>query len=210
MAEEVLVFGTWSSPYGRRVEMALKLKGIEYKYIEEDLTNKSPSLLKYNPPVAESLVILEYIDETWKNHPILPKDPYQRANTRFWAKFIDEKCLPAILKACWGEDQKEREKAAEELSKLLQFLENELKGKRFFGGETIGLVDIAANMIGYWLGIFEEASGVSELLTSEKFPKLFNWANEFVSVSAIKESLPPRDKHVAYMRKRFGMVNASK
>ncbi|KAM3690167.1 hypothetical protein ACJW30_09G101200 [Castanea mollissima] len=194
MAEEVLVFGTWSSPYGRRVEMALKLKGIEYKYIEEDLTNKSPSLLKYNPPVAESLVILEYIDETWKNHPILPKDPYQRANTRFWAKFIDEKCLPAILKACWGEDQKEREKAAEELSKLLQFLENELKGKRFFGGETIGLVDIAANMIGYWLGIFEEASGVSELLTSEKFPKLFNWANEFVSVSAIKESLPPRDK----------------
>ncbi|KAK4581997.1 hypothetical protein RGQ29_025237 [Quercus rubra] len=223
MAEEVLVFGQWSSAYGRRVEMALKLKGIEYKYIEEDLTNKSPSLLKYNPvhkkipvlvhngkPVAESLVILEYIDETWKNHPILPKDPYERANARFWAKFIDEKCLPAILKACWGEDQKEREKAAEELSKLLQFLENELKGKRYFGGETIGLLDIAANMIGYWLGVLVEASGASELLTREKFPKLFNWANEFVSVSAIKESLPPRDKHVAYMRKRFGMVNASK
>ncbi|KAK9986450.1 hypothetical protein SO802_031401 [Lithocarpus litseifolius] len=223
MAEEVLVFGTWSSPYGRRVEMALKLKGIEYKYIEEDLTNKSPSLLKYNPvhkkipvlvhngkPVAESLVILEYIDETWKNHPIFPKDPYERANARFWAKFIDEKCLPAIRKACWGEDQKEREKAAEELSKLLQFLENELEGKRYFGGGTIGLLDIAANMIGYWLGVFEEASGASELLTREKFPKLFNWANEFVSVSAIKESLPPRDKHVAFMRKRFGMVNTSK
>ena len=65
-------------------------------------------------------------------------------------------------------------------------------------------------MIGYWLGVLVEASGASELLTREKFPKLFNWANEFVSVSAIKESLPPRDKHVAYMRKRFGMVNASK
>ena len=118
--------------------------------------------------------------------------------------------MPAILKACWGEGQKEREKAAEELSKLLQFLENELKGKRYFGGETIGLLDIAANMIGYWLGVLVEASGASELLTREKFPKLFNWANEFVCVSAIKESLPPRDKHVAFMRKRFGMVNASK
>nr|POE99244.1 glutathione s-transferase u8 [Quercus suber] len=112
---------------------------------------------------------------------VLVFDPYERANARLWAKFIDEKCFPAILKACWGEDQKEREKAAEELSELLQFLENELKGKRYFGGETIGLLDIAANMISYWLGISEEASGASELLTREKFPKLFNWANEFVS-----------------------------
>ena len=110
MAEEVLVFGVWGSPFSRRVEMALKLKGIEYKYIEEDITNKSPSLLKYNPvhkkipvlvhngkPVAESLVILEYIDETWKDSPILSKDPYERATARFWAKFIDEKVKYHLL-----------------------------------------------------------------------------------------------------------------
>uniref|UniRef100_A0A7N2M3I6 GST N-terminal domain-containing protein n=1 Tax=Quercus lobata TaxID=97700 RepID=A0A7N2M3I6_QUELO len=96
MAEELLLFGAWGSHYCRRVEMALKLKGIEYKYIEEDITNKSPSRLKYNPvhkmipvliyngtPVAESLVNLEYIDETSKDHPILPKHPYERANARF-------------------------------------------------------------------------------------------------------------------------------
>ena len=96
MDEEVLLLGSWGSPFSRRVEMALKLKGIEYKYIEEDIANKSPSLLKYNPvhkmipvliyngtPVAESLVNLEYIDETSKDHPILPKHPYERANARF-------------------------------------------------------------------------------------------------------------------------------
>ncbi|XP_050244341.1 glutathione S-transferase U8-like [Quercus robur] len=221
MAEEVLVFGAWGSPFSRRVEMALKLKGIEYKYIEEDITNKSPSLLKYNPvhkkipvlvhngkAVAESLVILEYIDETWKDSPILSKDPYERANARFWAKFIDEKCLSPIFKACWGEE-KEHEKALEEASELLQFLENELKEKRYFGGETVGLLDIAANIIGYWLGVFEEASG-AELLTREKFPKLCNWANEFVSVSAIKENLPPREKLIAYFRNRFGVGATSK
>ena len=97
----------------------------------------------------------------------------------------------------------------EEASELLKFLENELKEKRFFGGETIGLVDIAANVIGFWVGVFEETTGV-ELLTKEKFPKLSNWTNEYVSNSFIKENLPPRDKLIAYFRNRFGIPNASK
>ena len=116
--------------------------------------------------------------------------------------------MSAIFKACLGED-KEHEKALEEASELLQFLENELKEKRYFGGETVGLLDIAANIIGYGLGVFEEASG-AELLTRERFPKICKWANEFVSVSAIKENLPPREKLIAYMRNRFGVGTTSK
>lgn len=106
MAEEsrVKVYGMWASAYVFRVKLALKIKGVEYEYIEEDLANKSEQMLQYNPvtkkvpvlvhnglPLAESLVILEYIDETWTNTPyLLPKDSYQRAKHRFWAAYFQQ------------------------------------------------------------------------------------------------------------------------
>jgi glutathione S-transferase len=105
MAGEVVLLDFWASGFGMRVRIALAEKGIKYEYKEEDLRNKSELLLKMNPvhkkipvlihngkPVCESLIIVQYIDEVWKDRcQLLPSDPYQRAQARFWADFVDKK-----------------------------------------------------------------------------------------------------------------------
>jgi glutathione S-transferase len=69
------------------------------------LVVKSPLLLQMNPvhkkipvlihngkPIAESLIAVQYIDEVWNDKSsLLPSDPYQRSQARFWADFADKK-----------------------------------------------------------------------------------------------------------------------
>ncbi|KAI3514427.1 hypothetical protein L1887_12813 [Cichorium endivia] len=214
MADEVKLYAVAGSPFVSRAKIALNMKGIKYENLEQDLRNKSAELIKYNPvhkkvpvlvhngnAISESLVIVEYIDDVWKGVPILPQDPYEKAVARFWAKFIDDKCIPAIFKAFpQGNEQTD----AEALEQL-QILENELKvkGTKFFGGDNINLVDIAAGFIAYWLGIIQEAAG-KELVTKEKFPKLTVWADDFVNFEVVKEVLPPRENLLGFFKKRFG------
>ena len=105
MADEVVLLDLWASMFGMRVRIALAEKGIKYEYKEQDVFNKGPQLLQTNPihkkvpvlihngkPVCESLIIVQYIDEVWKDKsPLLPSDPYQRAHAKFWADFVDKK-----------------------------------------------------------------------------------------------------------------------
>jgi glutathione S-transferase len=105
-ASAVRVIGLWASPFVIRVLIALKLKGVEYEFVEEVVGKKSELLLRSNPvhkkipvllhhgkPISESLVIVQYVDEAWSSAApaILPADPYTRAIHRFWAQYIDDK-----------------------------------------------------------------------------------------------------------------------
>ncbi|KAB5519156.1 hypothetical protein DKX38_023475 [Salix brachista] len=206
MAEEVKVFSTWASPFALRVIWALKLKGVEFDTVHEDLINKSPLLLQYNPihkkvpvlvhdgkVICESLVILEYIDETWKQNPLLPEDPHQKANARFWAKFGDDKVMQSIGGGVLLKEGKEQEEGFAASMENLKYLEDEIRGKKFFGGETIGLADIALGWLAHYLDIVEEIVGL-KLIDQEKFPSLAAWKQEFANAPIIRENWPDRDK----------------
>ena len=84
-----------------------------------------------------------------------------------------------------------------------------MKDKKFFGGEEIGLVDIAAVYIAFWVPMVQEIAGL-ELFTSEKFPKLHNWSQEFLNHPIVKESLPPRDPVFSFFKGLYESLFGSK
>lgn len=106
---------------------------------------------------------------------------------------------------------KEQEKAKEEVCELLNILDNELKkkNKKFLGGETIGLADIAGTYVALWVGVLEEVMEVDLGMTEEKFPHLCRWREDFLNCQVIKESLPSRDKLVACFSKLFKPATAT-
>ncbi|CAA7038091.1 unnamed protein product [Microthlaspi erraticum] len=174
---------------------------------------KSPLLLELNPvhkkvPVlvhndkilSESHVILEYIDQTWSHNPILPQDPYEKAMARFLAKFVDEQILPAGFMSLVKAD-KGIEVAIEETRELLTFLEKEVTGKDFFGGKTIGFLDmVAGSMIPFCLDRAWECMEI-DMIPEESFPELNRWIKNLNEVEIVRECIPPKEKHIERMNK---------
>ncbi|EEF44318.1 probable glutathione S-transferase [Ricinus communis] len=206
---EFKLLGGWSSPYSHRVLWALKLKGIPYKYIEEeDLSNKSPLLLQYNPvhrkipvllhggkPICESMVIIEYLDEIWPENRLLPIDPYERAVARFWVNFVEDDKIPAEWRVFCSSNGEEQEKAVKDCLEMLKTIEEQALGenKIFFGGDRIGAVDIVCGKFVRWLEVIEEVMGI-KLLQQHKFPRLYQWTINFKEAPIIKDNLPDHGK----------------
>jgi maleylacetoacetate isomerase len=95
----VKLYGFWRSLASYRVRVALALKGLRAEEVSIDLLKgkqNSDDYLAVNPqgvvpalildeggpPLFQSLAILEYLEETRPQPPLLPKDPRGRARVR--------------------------------------------------------------------------------------------------------------------------------
>jgi len=212
----VRVIGLWPSPFVIRVLIALKLKGVEFEFVEEVVGRKSELLLRSNPvhkkipvllhhgkPISESLIIVQYIDEVWSSGApaFLPADAHARAVQRFWAQYVDDK-LPWAIRILKGtDDDGGKEQAAGQLSAALQLLEEAFaqlsQGKRYFGGDSVGYLDIALVSHVGWVKAVEKIAGVT-LLDKAKVPNLVAWADRLCAHPAVVDAIPDADKFVEF------------
>ncbi|KAH6764148.1 glutathione S-transferase TAU 19 [Perilla frutescens var. hirtella] len=217
MAERVVLLDLYASMFGMRARVALAEKGVEYEYREEDLRNKSQLLLEMNPvhkkipvlihngkPVCESSIIVEYIDEVWnEKSPLLPSHPYERAQARFWADYIDKKVYDAGRRI-WFTKWEEREAGKKEFLETLKQLESQLGDKPFFGGDTFGFVDVALIPFSCWFHTYETCG---EFSIEENCPKLIRWVKRCMERESVSKSLEDPNKvydFVLAIQKKLG------
>ncbi|KAI8560912.1 hypothetical protein RHMOL_Rhmol04G0292700 [Rhododendron molle] len=97
----------------------------------------------------------------------------------------------------------DKEMHLKEAVESLQKIELELiKGKsKFFGGETIGYLDIALEWISYWLPVLEEVGSMT-IADPIQFPAIAGWTENFSHHPMVKDKLPPRDEMVVYYQRK--------
>ncbi|CAD6204263.1 unnamed protein product [Miscanthus lutarioriparius] len=198
--EELKLLGTWASPFVIRVKLALSFKGLSYENLEEEdlYYNKSELLLKSNPvhkqvpvlihngkSICESQLIVQYIDEAFStNGPsLLAVEPYERAMARFWGAYIDDK----------GKDRGGKGRGTEADVRgggdPGGSLQGPLKGKPFFGGDSVGYLDIVLGGLIPMVYYGEARYGI-ELFDDTRSPLLVAWVERFGALDAAKAILP--------------------
>jgi glutathione S-transferase len=186
-------------PFAHRVRLALAEKGLAAEQIEIDLKKKPANFLTLSPygrvpllihrgfKLWESAIILEYLDEAFPAHPLMPSNPADRAKARLWIDFANSPLLAATHRMMFTKDEVTRHQLAAEMTESVSFLEREMATQNLDGpyllGEEFTLADIALYP---W---FEQAA------TLERFspfnmptdgPRIARWRNAVAARPAVK------------------------
>ena len=95
---------TWEA---RKVDL-FKTEQYDPEYLKLNPKGVVPTLVHDGTPVIESTLICEYLDETFPDPPLMPKDPAERARMRLWSKFVDEGLFDGVTELSFSAMFRER------------------------------------------------------------------------------------------------------
>ncbi|MGI9291669.1 MAG: glutathione S-transferase family protein [Gammaproteobacteria bacterium] len=155
------LYGALASPYVARVVMVARLKGLELEmesapggmgsdeYKQINPTGKIPSLLTDEGLIAESEVIIEYLEDKYPEPALLPREPLLRAHSRSTSRITDLYVAPWNTGLRQQRDPANRDQAfvdnaAAEFAKAFSLLAHFMGPGPFAAGDQPSLGDCAA------------------------------------------------------------------
>ena len=152
------------SNYHNKVRIALLEKGVPFEedpgcrpsqdaaFLERSPMGKVPWIeLDGGRRVAESEVILEYLEEVYPQKPLLPKDPYERAKVRELVTVL-ELHVELVVRRLYGSlffgqaplSDAQKQSIERDLGKGLRALRRLVKFSPYIAGGALTLADCAA------------------------------------------------------------------
>jgi glutathione S-transferase len=155
-----------SCPYGQKVRIVLAEKSLNYDLVSVDLIqseHRRPEFLRLNPfgrvpvlvdddtAVYDSTMINEYLEDEYPEPPVLPVvgSSALRSRARMFEDFADTSFTPQVGQLIVEVSKQEAERDQNRLQRLhqgvervLDYLNNELKGQQFLAGE-FSVADVA-------------------------------------------------------------------
>jgi len=171
-------------PYCARVRIVLAEKGVEHETIAIDLSDRPMWLYEKNStgrvPVieedgwvlAESAVIMEYLEERYPEPPLLPVDPAERALSRL--RIFRHDAFTDPYYAVRRGEEPARPLFAEQLERL----DARLEERPWLGGSEYGLADIAYVP---WVLRAQQVLGVD----LDPYPALAEWLARMLQRPAV-------------------------
>lgn len=191
-----------TSPYARKVRMALEYKGIECEMVERCYSlDRKPDLreaseraevpvlvLDDGRTIADSTIICEYLEDAYPRPPIFPADPFERVRMRA----IDDLCdrtfdatvfgyFLGVVRSGAPESRAMQDAGRAEIAALLARLEHELEGRDFFCGGALSLAELAA--------ICHLPVAHMMRLRMDEFPRLAAWEKRMRAIPLVAADL---------------------
>jgi glutathione S-transferase len=171
----ITLYNAARCPYVARVRILLAEKGLEYETVEIDLSDRPAWYYEKNPtgrvptieeddgpPLPESAVIMEFLEERYPEPPLLPADPADRAAVRLLIFRDGELTSPYYAL------RREEDGAREQFDAALGRFDSLLAERPYLSGAEYGLADIA---LVPWFLRARDMLGVEY----DGFPALADW-----------------------------------
>ena len=208
----------WYCPFAQRAWLTLLHKRLDFEYIEVDPYRKSqwwleisrksakvPVIVQPNvndegeTTVIDSTRIVEFLEDLVPDtNPILPQNPNERAEQRFWMDHINTRIVPYVYRFLKAKDAGEyRDVSRETMVDGLRELVGVMSASGpFFNGARIGAIDILLIPFAYRIdALLGHYRGFTLPSTGDRWSRYRYWYESMLDTTIFRATSTDHDNY---------------